>query len=152
MNVSAIELVIEQGSSKGNPLPLFPLNLSPFHLPLAHRLQTLFVYSKHRKGREVKELLQMFDFNSSQEEVITSCPSLGRKEFGDKRILWFYIVRWGKIMLLPLLPLHLFSPMRIWKVESLNWDVPSFRFGGWNHMTLDFPGKESFLWLESESP
>lgn len=38
MNVSAIELVIEQESSKGNPLPLFPLNLSPFHLPLAHRL------------------------------------------------------------------------------------------------------------------
>ena len=29
---------------------------------------------------------------------------------------------------------------------------PSFRFGGWNHMTLDFPGKESFLWLKSESP
>lgn len=89
MNVSAIELVIEQGSSKGNPLPLFPLNLSPFHLPLAHRLQTLFVYSKHRKGREVKELLQMFDFNSSQEEVITSSRVLEEKSLVTKESYGF---------------------------------------------------------------
>lgn len=62
MNVSAIELVIEQGNIKGNPLHHIPPKWPPFHSPLAHRLETLFIYSKYRQGREVKEALQMFAF------------------------------------------------------------------------------------------
>ena len=38
MNVSAIELVIEQGNIKGNPLHHIPPKWPPFHSPLAHRL------------------------------------------------------------------------------------------------------------------